>query len=124
MNGFAGVDFQRSDLSVTDLEHAVEGLTRHATGAILFTLITDHVDALCSKLEAVERIRRSSDRIAQALVGYHIEGPWISSEPGYHGAHPIDKVCLPSLSDYARLRVMLHPAGSASSRWLPSWMAQ
>ena len=104
VNGFGGVDFQRSDLNAGDIAVAVEALERHRTTAILFTLVTDDVDALCHKLERIEKMRRSDERIARVIRGYHLEGPWITTEPGYHGAHPVDKVEPPSLSAYTRLR--------------------
>lgn len=104
VNGFAGVDFQRTDLTADEMATAVTALQRHETAAILFTLITDHVDALCRKFERIESIRRQDERTAEIIRGYHLEGPWISSEPGYYGAHPLEKVCSPSIGDYHRLR--------------------
>ena len=38
------------------------------------------------------------------IAGYHIEGPWLSPEPGYHGAHPAERMCAPSLPDFHRLQ--------------------
>ena len=104
VNGFAGVDFQSPDLDPGEMAHAVEALRRHQTTAILFTLITDRIDALCRKFERIETIRRLDERVAAVVKGYHLEGPWISTEPGYYGAHPVDLACLPSLPDYRRLR--------------------
>jgi N-acetylglucosamine-6-phosphate deacetylase len=45
VNGFAGVDFQRPEITRADLERAAEALRRHQTTGILFTLITDTIDA-------------------------------------------------------------------------------
>lgn len=104
VNGFGGVDFQSDALLLAEMRHAVEGLHRHRMGAILFTLITDRVDALCRKLERIEALRAQDERIAETVKGYHLEGPWISSETGYHGAHPLEWVAEPSLGDYRRLR--------------------
>lgn len=104
VNGFAGVDFQSTDLKLEDVAQAVTALRRHRTAAILFTLITDGVDTLCRKLERIESFRRRDERIAAVVRGYHLEGPWISTEPGYHGAHPVERVSTPTLADYCRLR--------------------
>lgn len=104
VNGFAGVDFQSYDLNPEEMAHAVAALRRHRTTAILVTLITDRIDALCRKFEQIELIRRRDEHVAAVVRGYHLEGPWISSEPGYYGAHPVERVCRPSLSDYRRLR--------------------
>ncbi len=104
VNGFGGVDFQSESLGLEEMRQAVEVLHRHQVKAILFTLITDDVDALCRKLECIEKLRVQDERIAAAVPGYHLEGPWISSESGYHGAHPIEHVRKPSIGDYRRLR--------------------
>ena len=82
----------------------VSALERHRMTAILFTLITDRVEALCRKLERIEVIRQRDKRVSDVVRGYHLEGPWISSEPGYHGAHSVELVSRPSLEDYRRLR--------------------
>src|SRR5688500_14929818 len=87
VNGFAGIDFQRDDLTAEMLERAVAGLLAHGTGRILLTLITDRVDRLCRRLEAIEQLCRVSEAARQVIIGYHLEGPWLSPEPGYHGAH-------------------------------------
>jgi len=104
VNGFGGVDFQSQDLNLEEMRQAAAALGRHRTTAILFTLITDRIESLCRKLERVETLRRKDERIAEVIRGYHLEGPWISSEPGYHGAHPLDLVRRPSIEDYRRLR--------------------
>lgn len=104
VNGFGGVDFQTDHLNLADMKHAVDALHRHHMRAIFFTLITDRVDRLCRKLEAIERMRDQDASIAATVCGYHLEGPWISTEAGYHGAHPVDLACSPTIEDYRRLR--------------------
>lgn len=104
VNGFGGVDFQRLDLEMDTMLCAVDALERCGTKGILFTLITDSVDSLSWKLERIEALRCQNERIAKMVCGYHLEGPWISRETGYYGAHPLDLVCQPKLEDYCRLR--------------------
>ena len=104
VNGFAGVDFQSDHLSLEDIRHAVDVLHQHKMEAIFFTLITDEVDKLCRRFERIEQLRVQDERIQSTICGYHLEGPWISSEPGYHGAHPVEHVIEPSMEDYRRLR--------------------
>ncbi|EDY83166.1 hypothetical protein VDG1235_2790 [Verrucomicrobiia bacterium DG1235] len=103
VNGFAGVDFQAQTLELDTMLHAVHSLRAHGTVGILFTLITDSVCALCQKLEGIEALRRQDKRIAEMVKGYHLEGPWISTESGYHGAHPRELAWRPCLEDFQRL---------------------
>jgi N-acetylglucosamine-6-phosphate deacetylase len=104
VNGFAGVDFQQADLAAADLRRAVDSLWAHQTRRILLTLITDEIEALCRKFARIEELRRTDPLIAETICGYHLEGPWLSPEPGFCGAHPPDRMCAPSLVAYRRLQ--------------------
>ncbi len=104
VNGFAGVDFQQPDLDQAQLTRAVEGLLRHRTDRILFTLITDRIDSLCAKLAKVEKFRAADPQIARMIVGYHIEGPYMSPKPGYHGAHDPALMKAPDIAEFERLQ--------------------
>lgn len=103
VNGFAGVDFQADAPSLASLEHAARALHAHHTPRILFTLITDRVDTLCRRLAHVESLRLRSPLLRDTFVGYHLEGPWLSAQPGFHGAHPADLMRHPSVADADRL---------------------
>src|SRR3990172_1114191 len=86
VNGFGGIDFQQDALSGADLKAAVAALRRHGVDRIFLTLITDEIDRLCRRLENIERICASHADIAAVIAGYHVEGPWLSPEPGFCGA--------------------------------------
>ena len=104
INGFAGVDFQRPDLLAADLRRAVEALAAHDTQRFFLTLITDGIGSLCAKLKNVERIRSADPVVGEAACGYHIEGPWLSPEPGYRGAHDPRHMGTPNSADFDRLQ--------------------
>src|SRR5437763_11108529 len=104
VNGFAGVDFQRDGLTLPTLRQAVDGLRQHETGRIFLTLVTDEIDALCRRFENIERLRAADPVIAAMVVGYHLEGPWLSPEPGYRGAHRAEPMHAPSAAEFARLQ--------------------
>jgi len=104
VNGFGGVDFQREDISIEDLRRATSSLRRHGVGAIFATLITATVDRLCRRFEAMERARARDPAISQMIAGYHLEGPWLSPQPGFRGAHSPEPMHAPSLSEFSRLQ--------------------
>ena len=108
VNGFAGVDFQQPGLTATDVTRAVEGLASHETQRFFLTLITDSIPSLCSKLENFESIRAMNPILSAAICGYHIEGPWLSPEPGYSGAHDPRFMGPPNLADLERLQKAAH----------------
>ena len=104
VNGFAGVDFQQPGLTRAELEHAARALRAHGTGRILLTLITDRIEAMAAKLAQVETVRRASPLVAQLVAGYHLEGPYLRPEPGFHGAHPPQLMKAPDLAEFEQLQ--------------------
>jgi N-acetylglucosamine-6-phosphate deacetylase len=104
VNGFGGVDFQREDLEAAALGRAVAALRRHGTAKIFATLITAEVDQLCRQLERFERLRAEEPAARTMIAGYHLEGPWLSPETGYRGAHPAAPMHAPRLAEFARLQ--------------------
>lgn len=104
INGFAGVDFQRHELTPEQLRHAIEALRVRGVSAIFLTLITDSIDRLAAQFARIESYRAADPLIEQTIAGYHLEGPWLCPEPGYSGAHPVAPMCAPSLADFDRLQ--------------------
>jgi N-acetylglucosamine-6-phosphate deacetylase len=104
INGFGGVDFQRDGLTRAQFEHAVGALRRCGTSGIFATFITDEVDALSWRFEAFERRCTESPAAGSAILGYHLEGPWLSPVEGFRGAHPAAPQHAPSLAEFDRLQ--------------------
>ena len=104
VNGFAGVDFQRDDITPEQFDRAIAALRQHGTAGIFLTLITDEIDRLARRFACFERFCHASPSCATAVLGYHLEGPWLSSEPGYRGAHPPGPMRAPALADFDLLQ--------------------
>lgn len=104
VNGFAGIDFQQDDLSEADLLHAVEQLGQACCGQVLFTLVTDDWEAMTRRLTRARQLRDAHPALGRAIAGWHIEGPFLSAETGYCGAHPADKMLRPTQERVAELR--------------------
>ena len=104
VNGFAGIDFQQDDLSEADLLHAVEQLGQACCGQVLFTLVTDDWEAMTRRLTRARQLRDAHSALGRAIAGWHIEGPFLSAETGYCGAHPADKMLGPTQERVAELR--------------------
>lgn len=104
INGYAGVDFQNPELTGDQLHSALDALQTTGTRRILLTFITDTLDALARKFANVEELRARSPFVAEFVCGYHLEGPWLSPEDGYRGAHPGECMCAPDLAAFRRLQ--------------------
>jgi N-acetylglucosamine-6-phosphate deacetylase len=104
INGFAGIDFQQDTITSADLLHAVRQLRQAGCGQFLLTLITDAWECLLDRLSRLRQFREASPELKQAIAGWHLEGPFLSSEPGYHGTHNPALMCDPTPDHLQKLR--------------------
>jgi N-acetylglucosamine-6-phosphate deacetylase len=88
VNGYAGVDFNSDDLTAEGLHKACERLRADDVAQFLATIITDDLDAMSRRLAKLAKLRAADPLAAELIVGLHVEGPFISTELGYVGAHP------------------------------------
>lgn len=101
INGFAGVDFQNDTCTRADLERAANGLAAAACSRFFLTLITDRWDRMLARLKNYRALRAPSPLLTRRIAGWHMEGPFMSPTPGFHGAHPPEFMVAPTP---ARLR--------------------
>ena len=104
VNGFGGIDFQSETITPADLNCAIQGLLDHRTGGIFLTLITDTIPALEAKLHRFEAMRAEDPLVASVVLGYHLEGPYLSPLPGFRGAHRAAFMKNPDEREFARLQ--------------------
>lgn len=90
VNGFAGVDFQRAEILLDDVERAVMALREQGCWHILLTLITAEADFLTEQFKRLAGYIERSSLLQDAVLGFHLEGPFLSSDKGFIGAHPRD----------------------------------
>jgi N-acetylglucosamine-6-phosphate deacetylase len=103
VNGYAGTDFNRDDLTAEGLHHACVCLLEDGCDQILATFITDTIPTLEKRMRRLVELREQ-DALAKAMIaGIHIEGPFINPEKGYVGAHPPHAVKPANLEDTKRL---------------------
>jgi N-acetylglucosamine-6-phosphate deacetylase len=104
VNGYAGVDFQQDKLTAKDLVRAVAGLRESGCTRFLLTLITDQWDRMLARLKNLRKLRSASPLLQRVIVGWHIEGPFLSSEPGFCGAHDPALMLDPKIEQIDELR--------------------
>ena len=97
VNGFAGVDFNSDELKGEDLLRAAMALKDIGVQKFLPTLITAPLDKMRSRAAKLVQLIEESEELGTMIPGIHLEGPFISTEDGYRGAHPLDGVCLADL---------------------------
>jgi N-acetylglucosamine-6-phosphate deacetylase len=96
VNGFAGVDFNDPSTTADQISRAIEAIRRTGVTRFLPTLITSSFEsfAACARVLA--------DHRDAAIAGLHVEGPYISGDDGYRGAHPKAHVRAASVDDFER----------------------
>src|SRR5439155_25511530 len=104
VNGYGGVDFQTDSLSAEDLLSAVRHLRTAGCTRFLATLITDEWPKMTGRLRRLRSLRSQSAELNAAIAGWHIEGPFLSTEPGFHGAHDPALMCDPTSEHILELR--------------------
>jgi N-acetylglucosamine-6-phosphate deacetylase len=88
VNGYAGVDFNGDHLSGEELEAACKAMRADSVAQFLVTIITDDLVVMTARAQRLVNATAASELASSMVVGIHFEGPFISREPGYVGAHP------------------------------------
>jgi N-acetylglucosamine-6-phosphate deacetylase len=104
INGYAGVDYQRDEVTGEDLLRATRALQTDGCTRQLVTLITDEFPRLVARLKRLRQLRSESPELSRGIAGWHIEGPFLSPLPGFHGAHNPAVMCDPSPEKIHELR--------------------
>jgi N-acetylglucosamine-6-phosphate deacetylase len=96
VNGFAGVDFNDPATAPDQVHQAIAAMRAHGVTQVLPTLIS-------SPVSQFERCARTLLRAnAKAILGLHMEGPYISPEDGARGAHRREDISPASVDDFER----------------------
>jgi len=102
VNGFLGVDFSSPELTEADFIRACRALFAQGTAAFLPTLITSSLGTYARNLPLMASVM-ARDEFQGRLLGFHLEGPFISRVPGAVGAHNPAYVCDPDMGLLAQL---------------------
>ena len=112
VNGFLGVDFSSPALTEEDFVLACRALLAQGTAAFLPTVITSTLDTYARNLPMMAEVM-AREEFQGRLLGFHLEGPFISRVPGAVGAHNPAYVRDP---DVALLEQLLNWAGGRVDR--------
>ena len=102
INGYAGVDFNSPGLTVGAVKEVVRRLAADGTAGFCPTFVTGDPEVVVPNIRTVVAARKTDAECERRILGLHLEGPFISSELGAVGSHPIEWVTTPSLEKFAR----------------------
>lgn len=103
VNGYQGVDFSDSRLSVDACAKACRALLSHGTAAFLPTVITSDAATYRRNLAILAEIIEDN-AFKGKVLGIHAEGPFISRLTGAVGAHNPAYVKKPSLKFFEKMQ--------------------
>ena len=107
INGFGGYDLNAESTTADDVSQMVQSVHETGTGYLYPTIITGSSQRIAQAIAAIHQA--SQDRsIERAILGIHIEGPYISSIEGPRGAHPKRHVRPPNWDEFRRWQDIAH----------------
>ncbi|MGH2465115.1 MAG: N-acetylglucosamine-6-phosphate deacetylase [Candidatus Limnocylindrales bacterium] len=102
VNGFGGHDPNAADVEAHDVVAMVRSLWRWGTVAVCPTICSQSEERIVRSLRAVADACDADPLVAAAILGIHVEGPHIAREDGPRGAHPLDHIRPPDVTEYRR----------------------
>ncbi|HET9188300.1 MAG TPA: amidohydrolase family protein [Acidothermaceae bacterium] len=103
VNGYQGIDFNDDQLTTADVRAVVEGLRAVGVTGFCPTVITGPRERMLAAVRVISSACAQDEEAADAVLGIHLEGPWISAADGARGAHPRDDVRAPDLAELREL---------------------
>ncbi len=104
VNGHAGVDFNAPGLTIEAVREVCERLDADGTEAFLPTLVTGDPEMLIANIRTVVAARRRHAICERSVLGFFLEGPFISDQPGAVGTHPVEWVRPPDMALFNRFQ--------------------
>jgi N-acetylglucosamine-6-phosphate deacetylase len=102
LNGYDGIDYNDPDSSLPEIAASARAVLRSGVTAFCPTVITGSFDHIATCLRNLMRTAEQDADFARAMVGIHLEGPFISTEDGPRGAHPRAAVRPPDWEEFLR----------------------
>jgi N-acetylglucosamine-6-phosphate deacetylase len=104
VNGYQGVSFSFSGggLTLEGIKKATHALWEAGVTTYLPTLTTNSPDTLLKNFAILAKAKEDPD-LRGSIPGFHLEGPYISPEDGYRGAHPAKYVKKPDWKEFMKL---------------------
>jgi len=103
INGYMGVDFSDQGLTTDMLHSALEALWMQGVTTILPTVITASPENLLNSFKLLAEAL-ADQKTALSVPGFHLEGPYLSPEKGFRGAHLEKYIRKPDWDEFSALQ--------------------
>lgn len=102
VNGYSGVSFDEDGLTLKGVEKATKALWQAGVTTYLPTLTTNERSTLLKSFSVLAQAKKDTV-LHGSIAGFHLEGPYISPEEGYRGAHSLKFVRKPDWNEFMEL---------------------
>jgi N-acetylglucosamine-6-phosphate deacetylase len=103
VNGYAGVDYNTPSAPLNEIARSIEAQRSTGVTRFLPTIITGSNENISGSLRNLARAKRELPQ-GGSIVGFHVEGPWISPVDGPRGAHPQEHVRAATIEEYKQFQ--------------------
>ncbi|MEM7031211.1 MAG: amidohydrolase family protein [Chloroflexota bacterium] len=102
INGVGGISYRDKALTVEKVVETTDWIYKTGTGQWCPTITTSAADEAIHSLQTLVNACKESPLAQASFVGFHVEGPYISSEDGPRGAHPLEHTRNPDWDEFCR----------------------
>ena len=100
VNGYNGSDYSLENLEQHHIYDIIRSLALSGTTQHVPTIVTSPQPRLVKNLSTIAKAQHTSHLIDAAIIGFHIEGPYISHEDGPRRAHDLKYVRDPDFQEF------------------------
>ncbi|HIF01520.1 MAG TPA: N-acetylglucosamine-6-phosphate deacetylase [Fuerstia sp.] len=104
INGYNGIWFSSPTLTTDQVVDVTQALVNKSVARYFPTLITNSFEALHHGFSTLRQAYEQSTLVRDCVAGYHLEGPYISTEDGPRGAHPLQHVRSADYDEFEKLQ--------------------
>ncbi len=102
VNGVGGISYKAKDLTVEKVIETTEWMYKVGTAKWCPTVTTSSAEIATQGLGLLRQACETSENARDSFCGFHVEGPYISSEDGPRGAHPLEHTRDPDWDEFQR----------------------
>jgi N-acetylglucosamine-6-phosphate deacetylase len=102
VNGYQGYDVNADTVTPEEIAGLAYALRRRGVTGFCPTVITAPEDRIVHALRAIARARQDDPAVARAILGVHVEGPYLAAGDGPRGAHDAAAVRDPDIAEFGR----------------------
>ncbi|MDP4223955.1 MAG: N-acetylglucosamine-6-phosphate deacetylase [Bacteroidota bacterium] len=100
VNGYTGVDFSDPGLTPERMKTAVDAIRKDGVTTFMPTVITNSHENLLRNFRNLAAAIKN-ETVRESVMGFHLEGPYISPVEGFYGCHPAQFIRNPSWKEFA-----------------------